>query len=329
VAFSFGEYWVWVLGIPVSLGIIFLVYKRVSQITTMWFSPDQYARSYPLVKFWLRGLAFLMLFIGLLGPYWGTEERPVSSLGREVYFLLDVSASMNANDVSPSRLERAKQEIKAILPELKGDRVGLILFTEYPYIQCPLTQDHSALELFLNMADTRQFKQTGTQFRSAMAKAVERLNETRRLQPDVSQAVVIISDGEDYGDLYTSLIERLRIAGVSVFTVGVGTYDGAPVPYLGEGESQAFLRHDDGSLVISQLQENKLREISASFGTRHLTIDGPNDNLNPLLDQIRRLVASPLETRMVQVENNKYQAFLLVSVMLLFVTLFLMPIRKE
>jgi Ca-activated chloride channel family protein len=329
VAFSFGEYWIWMLGIPVSLGIIFLVYKRVSQITTLWFSPDQYARSRPQLKFGLRAVSFLLLFAGLLGPYWGVQERSVSSLGREIYFLLDVSASMNATDVAPSRLMRAKEEIESILPDLKGDRVGLILFTEYPYIQCPLTQDHRAFRLFLNMADTRQFKQTGTQFRSALAKAVERLNETRRIQPEVSQAVVLISDGEDFGDLYTSLIERMRTAGVSVFTVGIGSYEGAPVPFARDGESRSFIRHPDGSMVMSQLQDTELRNIARASGTRYLAIDGPKDNLRPLTHQIHRLVASPLDTRRIQVENNKYQAFLLASVMLLFFTLFLMPIRKE
>lgn len=317
------------LGIPVSLGIIFLVYKRVSQITTLWFSPDQYARSYPQLKFWLRALAFVLLFVALMGPYWQRERRPMSSLGREIYFLLDVSASMNATDVAPSRLMRARQEIAAILPELKGDRLGLILFTEYPYVQCPLTQDHRALRLFLNMADTRQFKQTGTQFRSALAKAVDGLNQTRRLQPEVSQAVVIITDGEDNGDLYTSLIERMRAAGVAVFTVAVGTYDGAPVPQLDNRGAGSFMRHPDGSLVRSRVQESALRDMARAFGTRHLSIQEPGDNLQPLVKQIRRLAASPLETRMLQVENNQYQGFLLLSVMLLCFTLFLMPVRKE
>ena len=317
------------LGIPVSLGILFLVYKRVRQITDLWFSPDQYARSQPYLKFMMRAGAFVLLFLGLIGPYWGVSERQVSSLGREIYILLDVSSSMNANDVQPTRLEKAKQEIKKILPQLAGDRVGLIVFTELPYVQCPLTQDHEAFQLFLDMAETDQFKQTGTQFRSALGKAVERLSATRQMHPDISQAVVVISDGEDYGDLYASLIERLRRGGISVYSVGVGTATGAQVPIMEEGRVKGYYRYDDGSPVISQLRNGPMRELAQSFGTEYVELNGTEDNLDVLADQIEGLASSRLDVRLAQVENNKYQAFLLLSVILLFVSMFLMPVRKE
>jgi len=327
--FSFGEYWVWMLGIPICVGILFLAYNRVSQITLMWFSPDQYGRSYPLTKFILRAVAFIFLFIGLIGPYWGVEKRRVKSLGREIYFLMDVSASMNVNDVGPTRLERAKAEIRRLLPELEGDRVGLMLFTEHPFIQCPLTQDHKTFELFLNIAETGQFKQTGTQFRSVLAKVVDRLAESRAEQPEISQAVVLISDGEDFGDKYVSVIERLRRRQVKVFTVGIGTYEGGPVPAQAENRSSEFVRYQNGNVVISQLQDQRLREIASTFGTQYQSIKDDDDHLDQLASQIRELVASPLELRTAEVENNKYQVFLFISIILLFATLVIMPIRRE
>lgn len=317
------------LGIPVSLGVIFLVYKRVSQILVLWFSPDQYARSRPYLKFGLRSVAFVLLFVGLVGPYWGVSERQVNSLGREIFVLLDVSSSMNATDVQPSRLERAKQAFQAILPSLQGDRLGLIVFTEHPYVQCPLTQDHGAFQLFMNMARTDQFKQTGTQLRSTMSRVVERLSETQTLRPDVSQAVVLISDGEDYGDLYASIIERLRQRNIKVFVVGIGTLPGAQVPIIEEGRMKGYYRYKDGSPVISQLREEPLRSLAQAFGTEYVPLRTPEDNLQPLADQLNQLAASPLETRIEEIENNKYQAFLFISVILLFTSLFLMPIRKE
>jgi len=329
VNFSFAEYWIWMLGLPVSVGIMFLVYKRVSQLTTRWFSPDQYSRSYPEWKLGLRVGSFLLLFVGLMGPYWGVSEQQVSSLGREIYLLLDVSASMNATDVKPSRLARAKQEIERILPMLEGDRVGLMVFTENPYVQCPLTQDHAALRLFLQMGSTEQFKQTGTQFRPVMTRVVERMSETRQLQPDISQAVVLISDGEDHGDRYASLIGRLRQGGIRVFPVGIGTASGAQVPQVEEGRRLGYYRYEDGSPVISQLNDAPLRELAESFGTPYYQISGPDDHLGELGRQISQLETSRLETRIKEVENNKYQAFLLIAVLLLFISLFLMPIRKE
>ena len=317
------------LGIPVSLGIMFLVFKRVSHITDLWFSPDQYARSRPSLKFALRAFAFVLLFIGLIGPYWGVRKQQIKSLGREVYILLDVSSSMNAADIKPSRLERSKQEIERLMDALEGDRMGLIVFTENPYVQCPLTQDYDALKLFLRMARTEQFKQTGTQFRSALARAVERLGETRVKQPDISQAIVLFSDGEDYGDLYASLIERLKQRNIQVFVVGVGTEDGATVPIVEGGRNRGIYRFEDGSPVISRLQPQPLKDLASAFGTDYHSISSATDNVEEVAAQINALASSQLEVRIAEVENNKYQAFLLLSVMLLFLSMFLMPVRKE
>ena len=322
------QYWIWMLGLPVSIGIIFLVYKRVSQITHIWFSEDQYERSRPFTKFFLRAAGFLLLFIGLLGPYWGDYEQKIGIVAREFYIVMDVSASMNARDIKPSRLERMKRELKQLIAKMEGDKIGLILFTENAYVQCPLTHDHEALTLFMDMAETNQFQQTGTQFRSALATAMDRFVNTESSDPNTSRGIILISDGEDFGDTYASLIERLKDARIEVFTVGVGTYEGAPIPREIDENVQGFKRYEDGTMVISRLVDDDLRSIANEFGTHYVVLDEPYDNIGDLERQIYALTASPIEAHMEKVENNRYQIFLFFSVILLFSSMFLMPIRK-
>lgn len=324
--FAFQEYWIWLLGIPVSLGIMFLVYKRVGQIIETWFSRDQYARSYPLLKFVLRGLSFALLFVALLGPYSETREEQVSIMGREIYIIMDVSGSMNATDVHPSRLTKAKQELKKLVDHLKGDKIGLIVYTEHPYNQCPLTQDHEAVKLFVDMAQTDQYVQTGTRLRSALVMALDRFQNTKRDASQISRAIVLVSDGEDYGGGYTYLFHRLKEQNIKVFPVGIGTETGAPVPV--SPNSRDYKRMEDGSVVISRLIDDDLRKIANEFGTTYVKLDDDLKNMDELITQIYSMTATPLEVSIEQVANNRFQFFLFAAIMFLFVSMIVMPIRK-
>ncbi|RMG71766.1 MAG: VWA domain-containing protein [Bacteroidetes bacterium] len=326
--FAFPEYWYWWLGLPVSLGILYLVYRRGASMTYSWFSPDQYERSRPLAKMALRAGGLLCLLLALVGPYLGSKESPVTLASRDIYILLDVSASMNTEDLRPSRLERAKQALKSLITDFQGDRLGLILFTDQPYVQCPLTRDHETVSLFLDMAETAQYSQRGTQFRPALAVALDRFSQEADPAVDVSRAVILVSDGEDFGDSYASLIERLRQAQVRVFPVGVGTYEGGPVPVLQQGRRAGFRRYEDGSTVVSRLVDEDLQQIASQFDTEYVHLGHDDSSLGLLRDQIYALTATPWETRLEQVERNTYQLFLFLAVVMLLGSLFLMPIRK-
>jgi Ca-activated chloride channel homolog len=329
VNFAFSSYSIWLLGIPVCLGILYLVFRRVAHIIDIWFGPEEYARSHPRLKLGLRAAGFVLLFFALMGPYWGQADTHAALASREVYLLLDLSASMNAQDVRPSRLKKARQELLRLLRRLEGDEVGLIIFTENAYVQCPLTRDHEALALFLKLAETDQFAQTGTQFRSALATALDRFSIQEAGPLDkVSRAIVLVSDGEDFGATYASLIERLRTAGVVVFTVGVGSREGAPVPVSSEA-GETFKRYEDGTPAITRLQPESLGNMADAFGTTYRELAGEQDNLRSLADDINQLAATPVQASQRMVRNNRYQGFLFVSVMLLFASMFLMPIRKE
>lgn len=304
------------------------MYKRVAAITQAWFSADEYERSYPLLKFGLRTMGFVLLFIALMGPYWGENEHDSKLLGREIFILLDVSASMNAEDIKPSRLEKVKRELKTVINHLEGDKIGLILFTESAYVQCPLTHDRQAVSLFLDLAETRQFAQTGTQYRSALATAMDRFMNGNEESQNTSRGIILVSDGEDFGDTYVSLIERLKQSNVQVFPVGVGTYEGAPIPQFINNKKKGYKRYEDGTVAISRLIDQDLQNLADEFGTDYIRLSNPTATLAGLEKDIDNLAASPIDTQLAQVKNNKYQLFLFFSVISLFLSMFLMPIRK-
>ncbi len=297
---------------------------------TSWFSEEQYERSTPMSKMILRMIGFSLIFVSLVGPYLMQEERDVPRVGRDIFFLLDVSASMNAGDLKPTRLEKARRELRRLIGNLEGDRVGIIAFTDVGYVQCPLTEDLSAAITYLDLLESNQFAQQGTQFRSALAVALDRFQSLEKAHPDRrARVIVLLSDGEDHGDRYTSLINRLKQSEVKVFSIGIGTFDGAPVPTNPEEPKSGYLRTEEGQMVISRLNDEALKELSSEFGTTYVGMTDDRDHLDLLEEQLYSMSASPLERNMQAVAGNQFQIPLFFSVFLLLGTLFLMPIRKE
>lgn len=313
-----------------SLGVIYLVYKRSSYMIRAWFSPEQYERSTPLAKMAIRMSGLALLFVALLGPYWRHDEDDLPRVGRDVFFLLDVSASMNATDLKPSRLEKARRELRRVVSQLEGDRVGLIAFTDVGFVQCPLTEDLAAVTTYLDMLSTDQFAQTGTQFRAALSMALDRfqsLGEAR--QERRARIIVLISDGEDHGDTYASLVQRLKQEGVSLFTIGIGTEDGAAIPADPRNPATGYVKDEDGGLVVSRLVEGPMKELASDFNTRYIRVADDREHLDLLEEQLYSMSASPLERNMQAVAGNQFQVPLFLGTMLLFVSMFMMPIRKE
>ncbi len=297
---------------------------------TSWFSEEQYERSTPMAKMSLRMIGFSLIFVSLIGPYLIQEERDVPRVGRDIFFLLDVSASMNAGDLKPTRLEKARRELRRLISNLEGDRVGIVAFTDVGYVQCPLTEDISAAITYLDLLETSQFEQQGTQFRSALAVALDRFQSLEKAHPDRrARVIVLLSDGEDHGDRYTSLINRLKQSEVKVFPIGIGTFDGSPVPTNPAEPRSGYLRTDEGQMVISRLNEEGLRELASEFGTTYVGMTDDRDHLDLLEEQLYSMSASPLERNMQAVAGNQFQIPLFFSIVLLLGTLFLMPIRKE
>jgi Ca-activated chloride channel family protein len=300
---------------------------KSTQLIQKWFDKDKIKNNYIGLKLLLRAGALTGIIVALAGPFWGAKQLSSLTLGREIYFLVDVSASMNVQDVRPSRLKKVKQELKKLVYAFRGERMGLIVFTNYAYVQCPLTTDYKALQMFLEILETSQFGNTGTDLRAALNSAAERF-EQQNSSAKISRYIVLFSDGEDYGGRFQSAINRLKDMGVKIIPVGVGTLKGGEVPeFDSKGMVTGYKKDASGQVVISKLKEDVLKLLASEFRTPYITLDSDAENLAGLAQQLKNLPAGRLENRNQMVENNLYQWVLLISIVCLAVSLFLRPRR--
>ena len=209
--------------------------------------------------------------LALMGPRWGTEVRTVERRGVDLVVALDVSASMQAQDVPPSRLRRAKRELRSLVDDLTGDRVGLVLFAGEGFVQAPLTTDYSAFRLFLDAAGPDQLSRPGTNLQAAVDAAVQAFGASRpaadsAAAPDEPRprALLIVSDGEHHeGDL-SAARQRAEEAGVTLLTAGVGTEEGGRIPIYENDRRVGFKRDRNGAIVQSRLNEAALTRLAQS-----------------------------------------------------------------
>ncbi len=209
----------------------------------------------------LRLGALALLVLGAAGPQWGREAVRRASQGSDIVFVIDVSASMDARDVAPSRLEESRREALALVDRLGGSRVGVIAFAGDAVRLCPLTLDQAALRLTLGSLDSRTVGEPGSDLGRALTMAAKLLPKGRRDE----QAFVVWSDGEDLEGGAEQALKAIRDAGVRVFTVGVGTVAGDAIPVLDEqGRAIDIKRDEAGIAVRSRLDERLLRELARS-----------------------------------------------------------------
>lgn len=256
----------------------------------------------------VAGVALVLL--ALARPQFGTRVETVRRKGRDLVVALDVSRSMYAEDVEPSRLERARIEIGRIVQRLEGDRIGLVAFAGDAFVQSPLTTDYGAAMMFLGAMDPDMLSAQGTDLARAIEIAVEALAET----PEGNRMVVVVTDGEDHEG---GLAEALALAGeaeVTIHTVGVGSPEGVPLP-AGAGEGGRFLRDADGKVVTSRLNEAALQDIALQTGGEYHRI-GSAGGLEALVERIGG-GGRELEAREVTEFEEQYQIFLGVALLLL------------
>ena len=172
-------------------------------------------------KILLRGLAFILLIAALLGPSFGETTKEVKSEGKDIYIAVDLSQSMNAFDVQPTRLEKVKFELRNIVEAFNSDRIGLIIFSSEAFVQCPLTYDQSALNLFINTLNTGLVPNAGTDFGSALKIGMEKLEDEKGpITQQKSKVMILISDGEDFGDETDEQVDKLVKSGYQAIHLG-------------------------------------------------------------------------------------------------------------
>lgn len=285
-------------------------------------------------------LAVLLLAVSLMGPRYGTRVREVERRGVDLIIALDVSQSMQAEDVAPNRLERAKNEIKKLLGELTGDRVGLVVFAGDGFVQCPLTTDYNAIRLFLDVAEPDLIPTPGTSYQAAFNAAVLAFESstidahTGADVPDVEQppeafrsrALLIVSDGENHVGNIGEVKQEARDRGIVLYAAGVGEREGAPIPLYENGRQRGYKRDSQGEVVTTKLEEGPLTSLAESGA--YFRIARTSSALPDLKGSLTRLEQTTFDAERFEEYEEVFQWPLALAVVLLVAERF-MRVRRR
>ena len=287
INFAQAQYLLLILLIPVFFLLQALVLKfRTRRIKK--FGDEALVRqlmpSYSKSRAWVRltifSIGFLFFAVGLSRPQIGAKLKEHETKGAEIMIVLDVSNSMLAEDYSPNRLERAKLAISRLVDKLRDDRIGLIVFAGNSFVQLPITTDYVSAKMFLNTITTESVPIQGT----AIGDAINTALRSFSAQSEKSRAIIVITDGENHEDDPVAAAAQAAEIGVRVFTIGVGSPEGKPIPMDGE-----LLKDRDGNIVVTRLDETVLQDVAKAGNGVYVRAGNSEFGLNPIIDDIRRM----------------------------------------
>lgn len=255
------------------------------------------------VKFAIRTLYFTFIIIAILGPSFGAMKKEIKTIGKDIFILVDITASMNARDIPPSRLEKVKYEIRQLIQKFNSDRIGLIIFAGDAFVQCPLTYDQSALLLFTETLHTNLLPRSGADYQPALQLALTKFKANNRPNEIEKRAeiILLISDGEDFSANLNSVYQQLNRENIRVFSLGIGSEKGAPIPL-----QRGFVTDQEGKRVISRLHAERLAEIAGNTNGQYFEIGEHASEIPRLISAINAIEGERQETRTVDVRANKY-----------------------
>jgi len=256
------------------------------------------------------------MIIALLGPSFGENKEEIDLVGKDIMILVDLSESMNANDVKPSRLEKVKFEMKKVIDEFSSDRIGIIMFSGEAFVQCPMTYDKNALNLFTETLNTGLVPNTGTDFGPPLELSLSKLNNENAESNELSSKIILlISDGEDFGDNTKESLEKIVDSNIKLFTVGIGSEKGSKI-LLTNGD---YKRDKEGKEVITKLDPISLKESAKETGGKYFEITNTNNQIDELIYEINNIKGEVIESKIIDVTENKYFYFLLTALILMII----------
>ena len=314
--------------IPLLVVFFVVVRTRKKKAIAEFGNPELLATLMPLqsykreaAKFVMVLIALFFVILGVAGPQFGSKLQQVKREGVELIIALDVSNSMMAEDIKPSRLAAAKQAISRMTDKLTDDKVGLIVFAGDAYVQLPITTDYSSAKLFLSGISTDIAPIQGT----AIGAAIDLASKSFTPETEASKAIIVITDGENHQDDAVAAAKAAREKGIYVHTIGMGLPQGAPITE--KGNPGQFMKDGQGNVVISKLDETTLREIAKAGEGIFVRASNTNVGLNTLLDEINEMDKTLLEEQVFSDYAEKYQYFLLLA--LLFVLVDFMILERK
>lgn len=260
-------------------------------------------------------LALLFLLLALARPQIGTRLEEVQREGVDIVVAVDVSLSMQAKDVPPNRLEKAKHEVVSLIKRLRGDRIGIVAFAGDAFLHCPLTLDYGAARLFLDALEPGIIPDPGTAIDRALEVALRSFESTERKY----KVLVLITDGENHGGDLAPWIEQAEREGVVIFTVGIGSPEGVPIPIFDEYGRQTGFKQDAGEVVMTRLDEVTLEKIALQTGGKYYRASGAEQELEKIYDEISTMEKKELGSLRFTQYEDRYQYLLVIAIVLLLI----------
>lgn len=325
--FANSEYLYLLLLIPALAIIYALVARRRRHLLAKFgnlellkgLMPD-FSRGRLRLKFVLYLLAFACVVLAAARPQFGSKLREEKSKGVEMMLVVDVSNSMLAEDFEPNRLERTKYAIGKLFEGLHQERVGLVAFAGEPKVQLPITSDYRMAQAFAKRLSPTLVGEQGT----AIGKALQLATLSFSSQSEQSRVIVLITDGENHED---DAVEAARVAkeqGIRIYTIGIGTPEGAPIKINGE-----FVKDEDGQMVVSKLGEQMLEQIASITEGAYVRATKQSIGLEEIVKSINEMEKSELSTVRYEEYNEQYQYLLAVALALLLIESLILSRRNH
>lgn len=264
----------------------------------------------PDVKFWLVFAAIGLFAVLLARPQFGSKLETVKRQGVEVMIALDISNSMLAQDVQPSRLEKAKRLVAQLVDKMENDKVGMIVFAGDAFTQLPITSDYISAKTFLESINPSLISKQGT----AIGAAINLATRSFTPQEGVGRAVIVITDGENHEGGAVEAAKAAAEKGIQVSVLGVGMPDGAPIPVEGTND---FRRDRDGNVVVTRLNEQMCQEIAQAGDGIYVRVDNSNAAQKVIAQEINKMAKADVETQVYTEFNEQFQAVAWIILLLL------------
>lgn len=329
----------WLLTVIPLMIVLFIIKQRRNRRLMSEFAsasmlgrlqPDASWRR-PIIKLALLATGIGLLIVALANPQIGSKIAEGEQRGIDMAVCIDVSNSMLAQDMKPSRMEKSKQTVRNLMSQLGGDRVSLVVFAGRAFIEMPLTNDYGATKMFLDQISTDLISEQGTAIGDAIEKGMATLgygdegdDSQPKWEPNKSRAIVILSDGENHEDDAVEAAKNAADQGIMVCTIGIGSTQGSQIPIIGRnGKITDWRRDNEGNIVTTHLNEDMLRDIAKAGNGIYVHSANGNAAIDELVKQLSKLDSQKFGTAQFTSYKSQYQYPLAAGLLLIILELFI------
>jgi Ca-activated chloride channel family protein len=303
--------------IPVLAIIRFLTYRNQKKRLRKFGDPKllrslmpDVSRFRPAVKFWILQGALALLVVMLARPQFGTKISNEQRTGIETIIAMDISNSMLAEDITPSRLDRSKMMVENLVDHFTNDKIGLLVFAGDAFVQLPITSDYVSAKMFLSSIDPSMMATQGTD----IARAIDMASHSFTQEEGIGKAIIVITDGEDHEGGALEAAEAAKKAGMRVYVLGVGSTQGAPIPIPGTGD---YMKDNTGNTVMSALNEDMCRQVAQAGGGAYIHVENNSAAQDQLDNELSKLAKKETTSTVYSEFDEQFQAVAILALLLL------------